>query len=162
MVLEGREPDSIAHADSVADIRLAQEAIGWTEILRGRFSTTWKQHQDEFLGGQATRKNNGQTWLTRLAKFFLEQWMALWNQRNGGRHGHDRLTRQEADKRKAVADLELVYQYKDQIEPHLNWIMATPLEQMKQKRTYVLRAWISNFGPVIKQSHEYQTRLETG
>ena len=72
------------------------------------------------------------------------------------------MTRQAADKRKAVTDLELLYQYKDQIEPHLNWIMSTPLDQMKQKRTYVLRAWISNFGPVIKQSHEYQTRLETG
>ena len=162
MVIEGRDPDSIAHSDAVADIRLAQEAIGWTEVFRGRFSTTWKRHQDEFLGDSATRKNSGQTWLTRIAKFFLEQWLALWKQRNGDRHGHDRMTRQAADKRKAVTDLELLYQYKDQIGPHLNWIMSTPLDQMKQKRTYVLRAWISNFGPVIKQSHEYQTRLETG
>ena len=160
--LENRDASTIQFQDSVADVFLTQESIGWTEMFRGRFSKAWRIHQEECLGARATKWVNGQTWLTALADLFLEQWLALWKERNGDRHGHDRQSQAEAAKRQAVREVELLYQHKDTIEPHLRWIYSTPMEQMKQKRTYVLRAWISNFGPVLKKSHEYQTRLETG
>ena len=97
-----------------------------------------------------------------IAEFFLKQWLELWKERNGDRHGKDRESQAAAAKRQAIREVEGLYQHQNYIEPHLRWTFKTPLDQMKQKRTYVLRAWISNFGPVLKKSHEYQTRLETG
>ena len=141
---------------------MTQEQIGWPEIFRGRFSTAWRVHQEAYLGDRSTEKVNGQTWLTALAEFFLDQWLDMWKERNNDRHGHDHQSREAAAKRQAITEMEMLYQHKDSVPPHLHWIFKTPLDQMKQKRTHVLRAWISNFGSVLKQSHEHQTRLETG
>ena len=161
-VLENRDADTIRFEDSVADVFLAQEPIGWTEMFRGRFSTTWKHQQEAYLGDRATKEVNGQTWLAAIAEFFLKQWLELWKERNGNRHGKDRESQAAAAKRQAIREVEGLCQHQECIEPHLRWTFTTPLDQMKQKRTYVLRAWISNFGPVLRKSHEYQTRLETG
>ena len=80
--------------------------------------------------------------------------------RNGDRHGRDYKTQAEAAKQQAVREIEQLYEYKGQLLPQHEWILATPLEQQRSKRTYVLRAFISNFGPIIEES--YKTRLETG
>ena len=123
----------------------------------------WKRRQAEYLGPRADKEVNGDTWAAALAAFFLKQWHDLWLTRNSDRHGHDKKTKAEAEKRQAIREVVQLYDYKGAIEPHLNWILELPLDQRVQKRTYVLRAWISSFGPILKKSHEhYQTRLETG
>ena len=160
-VFEERDPDTVVHAQSVSHIAQAQAAIGWMEIFRGRLSGLWGIHQQEFLGYPVDKKINGQTWSTALAKLFLEQWRLAWMARNGDRHGRDKESRASAERKQALREVELLYEYKGFVEPKFNWILNLPLEQRKENRTYVLRAWISSFGPILKQSHEYQTRLDT-
>ena len=161
-VFEERDPDTVVHAQSVTHIAQAQAAIGWMETLRGRLSSLWGIHQQEFLGYPVDKKINGQTWSTALAKLFLEQWRLAWMERNGDRHGRDKESKASAERKQALREVELLYEYKGFIEQKFNWILNLPLEQRKENRTCVLRAWISSFGPILKQSHEYQTRLETG
>ena len=162
-VFDGRAPDSIQHSESVAQIADEQTLIGWGELLRGRLSLQWKMHFEEWYGARATSKRNADTWAAGLSEILMTQWLDAWTDRNADRHGRDRQSREEAARRQAMRETTLLYeQHQGMIEPHLNWILATPLEQRLQNRTYVLRAWISNFGPILKKSHEYQTRLETG
>ena len=159
--MEGR-PAVTTHANSVAHIAVAQQAIGWKELFRGRLTAAWRDHQTQYLGSRATDKVNGPTWAAALSQLLLQQWYDLWIIRNGDRHGTDNKAREAAAKRQAVREVELLYECKGSIEPHLNWILSTPLEQKIQSMTYLLRAFISTYGPILKKSHAYQTRLETG
>ena len=161
-VFEERDASTIRHTDSVLHIAEAQAAIGWMEIFRGRLSGTWGEYLQQHLGYPIDKKINGQTWSSALSEFFLNQWHILWLERNGDRHGRDKASRDAAARRQALREVEQLYEYKGATQPHLNWILDTPLETRKANRTYVLRAWISSFGPILKKSHEYQTRLETG
>ena len=160
-VLEGRTDVTVCAA-SVQHINAAQKSIGWKELFRGRLSSSWQQHHVAYLGNRKTKKINGQTWAAALAQLFLQQWLNLWTARNEDRHGHDKKTRDTVAKQQAIREMVQLYEYKGCIEPHLNWILATPLEEKIQSKTYLMRAFISNFGPILKKSHEYQTRLETG
>ena len=168
LLLEGvkhawNENPIIHHSEDLLYIKEAQEAIGWKEVFRGRLSIEWQRYQSEYLGSRADKKVNGQTWATALATLFLDQWYKCWLARNSDRHGHDKQTQADAAKRQAIREVVQIYDlYKGQVEPHLNWILAMPLDDRIQKKTYVLRAWINSYEPILKKSHEYQTRLETG
>lgn len=161
-VLEDRDPSTIHCAQSVAHILAAQTAIGWGELFRGRLSCSWQQCQSDFLGDRATKRVNGQTWSASIAQLLLQQWHNLWLERNGDRHGHDKQSRDTAAKKQAHREVDQLYEYKGHLRTHHNWILAMPSEERKKQRTYILRAWINSFGPILKASHEYQTRLETG
>ena len=161
-VMDDRDPSTINYSPAVAHVYESQTAIGWEELFRGRLSTSWRNYQSEFLGDKADKKINGQTWSAGVAKLLLQQWLKLWLDRNGDRHGRDYQSQKEAERRQAIREVEQLYEYRGTVREIHNWILATPLEQHTQKKTYVLRAWISSFGPILKKSHEYQTRLETG
>jgi len=161
-VMEGREPDTITHSQSVTHIAAAQQAIGWEQVFSGRLASAWQESHSNYLGTKANKKVNGQTWGTALAQLLLQQWHNLWIERNGDRHGTDKVTKAAAAKRQAVREVELLYDLTESINPNDQWILATPLEEMKQRRTYMLRAWISSYEPILRKSHPYETRLVTG
>ena len=158
-VLEGRASNTIHVPESVTTIAAAQEAIGWTELLRGRLSKAWTQHQQTHLGA-FDPKVNGQTWTIDIIQFILESWLELWKSRNGDRHGRDHQSKAQAAKAQAIREMEQLYSYKDNIMPHHNWILDTPMEQRMNLKTYVLRAWINSFKPILEES--YKECLATG
>ena len=123
---------------------------------------SWRNHQSEFLGDKADKKVNGQTWSAGVANLLLQQRLKLWLDRNGDRHGRDYQSQKETERRQTIWEVEQLCECRGIVRPIHNWILATPLEQHTQKKTCVLRAWISSFGPTLKKSHECQTRLETG
>ena len=159
-VFEDRDPTTFnapASAQSIAD---SQAGIGWDHVLRGRLSEEWSQHMQAHIGPHDPKKN-GQTWATTVIQTILTGWLDLWQLRNGDRHGRDKTTKAQAAKAQAVRELELIYDgHLNQILPHHNWILETPLEQRKNLRTHALRLWINCFKPVLEES--YKTRLETG
>jgi hypothetical protein len=80
--------------------------------------------------------------------------------RNEERHGHDYKSKRKAESNQAVRETEQLYDFKGQIRPEDEWIFNIPLEQQRTKTTYVLRAFLSNYTPLVQGS--YQTRLKTG
>jgi hypothetical protein len=145
---------------NMATIAAAQEAIGWTHMMKGRLATAWKTHQQETMNGKETKHKNAQTWSTAITHTILQHWLDLWNIRNTDRHGRDWQSKQVAAKAQVLREIKQLYEYKGMIMPHQEWIFHTTLEQQQQKTAYVLRAFVNNYKPVILES--YQTRLETG
>ena len=96
------------------------------------------------------------------------QWKELWQIRNHDRHKKDYKAQADVAHRQAVTELMKLYELQDFVEPHLQWLFATPLYQLQNKRTSYLRAVIANFGPIIQKSSKaymlarHQTQLETG
>jgi hypothetical protein len=128
--------------------------------MKGRLAKEWKNAQQEAMQGTETKTKNSQTWSATIIQTILEKWLELWTMRNKDKHGKDWQTKVAADKEQAIREMEQLYEYKGRIMPHHEWIFNTTLEHQRQKSTYVLRAFISNYQPVILES--YQTRLETG
>ena len=131
-------------APSVSHIAAAQTAIGWDQLFSGRLASAWQVSYSSHLGTTATKKVNGQTWATALAELLLQQWYNLWIERKGDRHGRDKDSKATAAKRQAIREVEQLYDLTGYIRPSDNWLLATPLEEMKERRTYMLRAWISS------------------
>ena len=160
-VIENRDPSTInvPDTDAAAAIFVAQSAIGWAELFKGRLSKSWARYQQDFLG-TFEPKQNGNTWAMTAAEAPLKGWHDLWMVRNQERHGRDLQTKAAARREQAIRELELLYELKGLVEPRLNWILATPLEQRKNLKTFHMRAFINCFGPILEESHK--ERLATG
>ena len=161
-------PDTIHIPESVTRIAQQQQAIGWHQLLQGRFTEAWRHYYQQYLGPKATNKKNGHTWVTSVITTIFTQWKELWQIRNHDRHGKDYKAQADVAHRQAVTELMKLYELQDFVEPHLRWLFATPLYQLQNKRTSYLRAVIANFGPIIQKSSKaymlerHQTQLETG
>jgi len=70
-------------------IAATQEAVGWTQLSKGRMSRQWIKRQCEHIGDKATTKTNALNWATAVIDYFFTQWLKVWDQRNLDRHGHD-------------------------------------------------------------------------
>jgi hypothetical protein len=60
---------------------------------------------------------------------------------------------------------ELEQMYEDNENTHETWIIQRPIEELKRKSTYMIRAAISNYRPVLEEpslEESHQTQLETG
>lgn len=135
-----------------------QKAIGWDNILKGRLSLAWTTVIKHHRGGEDPEA--GLKWTTTVADTLLQQWWALWELRNEDRHGRDKATRSQADQRQAIREMQQLYDIKDTISPSLHWIFSQPLEDKLHWPATVMRAWITNFKPLIEGG--YTTALETG
>ena len=158
-MIEGEDVESIAVPEGLEELAAAQSAIGWRELFKGRLSNQWAHHQQEYLGSY-DRMKNGHTWSIKVAQTILEGWLELWQSRNLDRHGRDSQSKAQLDKDQAVRELEMLYGYQGQILARHDWILATPLEHRRNLKTYQLRAFISNYKPILEES--YQERLATG
>ena len=156
-VIEGRDPDTIQVPETEAAVAVfnSQSKIGWPELFKGRLSKEWATRQQEFLG-EFKPKKNGNTWAISVAQELLSGWHNLWKSRNEDRHGRDRQTKAAAERAQAIRELDQLYSLKGNVEPRLDWILATPLEQRKNLRTYHIRAFINCFGPILEESFKDQ------
>jgi hypothetical protein len=144
----------------LASVASAQSKIGWRHILKGRISKMWIAYLEQRIQNEVTESKNVVTWATDIIRTILSQWLDLWKLRNDDRHGYDYKSKRVSERNQAVREVEQLYELKGQVQPEDAWIFHTPIEQQKNKSTYVLRAFLSNYKPLVYGS--YQTRLETG
>ncbi len=162
------DPSTVHIPATVSHIAEQQQAIGWHQLLQGRFTEAWRLHYHQYLGSKATNTKNGHTWVTSVITTIFTQWLDLWKLRNQDRHGKDSQAQDDVARRQAVTELQTLYNLQDLVLPHHAWLFHTPLHQLQNKRTSYLRHFIANFGPLIHHScktnslESYQTRLETG
>jgi hypothetical protein len=155
-----QEPASQNVNPTVTTIATAQATIGWSQLMKGRFALEWQIAQQDAMQTKSTKHKNAQTWSTQIIQTIFEKWLELWRLRNEDHHGRDWHEQRIATKEQAIREVEMLYTYKGKILPTDEWIFNLTLEQQKLKTAYVLRAFVSNYKPVIMGS--YQTRLETG
>jgi hypothetical protein len=159
--LEGRPPETMAVESAVQHVAEAQANIGWHHIFKGRFSQTWKQVQDQYLGSRKTKRNNGQTWLTKIIDTIFKEWWRLGELRNSDRHGRDHRSKLQSETRQGIRELTQLYEaHKDNAPQHLQYLFTTPLLTRMQGNIATIRQWINRWKPILERS--YRTELETG
>ena len=107
----------------------AQNAIGWNQILKGRFSKLWTSTQNQNLSIQATAKVNGSTWMIKVIETILLQWVKMWKPPKDDKHGQDMESRQHAKARQTIRELEQFYMAHDgKVTNQLQWLFDDALE----------------------------------
>lgn len=161
-VLYDKPISSIRVPVGTEDIAAEQEQIGWSQILKGRLSTRWSQHQHQHLcqAGLVDSRTTGSTWATSLIDIIFKQWWKLWSSRNEDRHGRDHATLAQAASRQAIRELHQLYDAKDTTPLQYQFIFRQPLLELLRWKTPKIRAWISAYKPIIEMG--YATQMETG
>ena len=128
-VLNNQSANNIQVNPEVADVAAAQAAIGWNQILKGRFSKLWVMTQDRHMGQQTNSRVNGLMWTTRVKELILVEWLKMWMLQNEDRHGCDIESRQNAETRQTIHELEQFYEAHDgKVTARLQWLFADALE----------------------------------
>ena len=121
--LNNMPSDTIVVDPAVADVAASQAVIGWTQILKGRFSKLWATTQDRYLGAKANVKVNGSKWVTQVIESILVEWLKLWKLRNEDRHVRDVELQRQAETRQTIRELEQFYAAHGGVAPaRLQWI----------------------------------------
>ena len=79
-----------------------QNAIGWRQILRGRFASDWQRIQYEYYMQHRRKtsfKRTGERWQQQFILVIWGAWFRLWTIRNGELHGTTSATRAQAQRR---------------------------------------------------------------
>ena len=160
-VLNTRPIDTITVNPAVADIAASQAAIGWNQILKGRFSKMWARTQDRHLGSKATTRTNGKLWTIQVIETVLLEWLKLWKIWNEDRHGRDLESRRQAETRQTIRELEQFYAVHDgKVTARLQWLFGEPLEERRERNIGIIIQWLCTWKPIVEKS--YNTALTTG
>ena len=152
---------SITINPAVADVAASQAAIGWHQLLKGRFSKLWAATQDRYLGSRTTVKTNGSLWVTRLIETVFIEWLKMWKLRNEDRHGQDKESRRKAETRQTIRELEQFYAaHNGVVTSRLQWIFKEPLEERRERNVGIIIQWLNTWKPIVEKS--YNTALTTG
>ena len=132
----------------------AQNAIGWKNFLEGRWSLQWRklqqQHHAEHPAppnphNKKLNTNDPRTWATKTINTMWDLWFDMWNARNRTRHGHDQESRRQADREQVHQEIEQLCNMRDDVPLQHRFIFRTPLHEIKQKKTYQIRNWMSTW-----------------
>ena len=160
-MLHNHPVNTIKVDQAVADVAAAQNAIGWNQILKGRFSKLWASTQNWNLGAHATAKVNGSTWMIKVIETILMQWVKMWKLRNDDKHGRDLESRQHAEARQTIRELEQFYMEHDgKVTDRLQWLFDNALEVRREQNIGTTIQWLNTWKPIVERS--YNTALTTG
>jgi hypothetical protein len=170
VLARGDTSHRLAH-DHLRDVSKSQSAIGWDQVLKGRFSVEWAKAQSTFAKRAHHSHCDGREWTTCMADFMLAQWWKLWTLRNEDRHGRDYTSHLQAVNRQALRELEQFYERYSMIVPQqLGWLFDIPLSTRQQWPTNIIRQWLNTWIPTLDallldartDDESYSTALETG
>ena len=97
-----------------------QNALGWDQLYRGRWSIQWSRLHHLYAREQmhwTPKHRDGDRWVVAHGRKLLEQWLRLWATRNMERHGADAVAQQQARKAILTTELERIYALRTQVTP---------------------------------------------
>ena len=132
-----------------------RNAIGWRQILRGRFASDWQTIQNEYYMQHRRKtpfKRTGERWQQQFILVIWGAWFRLWSIRNGEVHGTTSATRAQAQRREVGRQLTEIYASRNFMEPAVQLLLENDQETHMQRPTHVTKNWLAMAGPVIRRN----------
>ncbi len=160
-------PESLTvmgRADEETPIQLfplctAQAAIGWDQLLRGRWSRAWAHTYDKL-----TKSNDGVKWASRLLKLVWAAVLEKWRRRCDAAHDTTAAT-DSRDNNTANIQITTIYESITLLDSIDRKLLHSPIDQIKQMPLKQKRAWIRRVQPHVlrgiqraKQRQKFNTR----
>ena len=130
------------------DLIKQQNAIGWLNFIRGRWSKEWAKLQHEetkklLRNGKKTIKGN---WIVKVSNAMWESFWVAWEERNQALHGTDFKTRHDAKNKLLKREASWLH---SRAQHYPQELFSIPLEELLSKTNYQLHCWIKNWTPVM-------------
>ena len=131
-------PDPPVSPFSQYDSLLAsQSSIGWNQLIFGRWSVRWQEHQYRYLQQRnipLTVHNHGPGWSSRIINLIWNHCHDAWITRNQTLHGHDQQTRQTARLHQAQYRIRALYGVRNQCSRFARdrWFYSSPEEHFQR------------------------------
>jgi hypothetical protein len=143
----------------VYDILIKQQAaVGWKQLILGRFVHEWSILQEEFLRSITNRPkhSSGTGWVIGVTSVVWKHVRKEWETRNSARHGIDDVTKEKARIEQAQREIVTMYEIKNDVLPRDRELFYATTEEHFEKETssLALRQWLSTWKPVLLQSHK--------
>jgi hypothetical protein len=148
MPTDNREP-------SFALLVHSQNDIGWSHLLRGRFSHHWVQlqqahidHEDEI----SSKKFTGDRWLQKVLHHLWTQLYRAWKQRNTDLHGVDKADQELKRKAKLQPAIVALYMTAATLDYLDRRLFDLTLKQRLGQNSHEQAAWINVVTPTVRQA----------
>ena len=116
-----------------------QNAIGWDQIYKGRWSVAWAMLQEQYVNSTGNNEDSTATrWLIGLGRLMMEQWLQLWKIRNNQRHSKDTELHAQQRSERILSELKEIYKYKDRVCPEESRLFQASADEHFQ--THLLRS----------------------
>lgn len=157
--------DTIYLPASHHQLQAEQDAIGWDQLYRGRWSSQWELMHNQYSTTQPLHlQQSGSKWVLGLGRLLLTQWFKLWKIRNDERHGVDAETRESARLQVVQHQLAALYLLRTKVCPCDRHIfLANPeihLQLFPDLQT--IEDWINLYSEAIHASVTRATALRIG
>ncbi len=144
--------------ESLQPLLESQEAIGWEQLLYGRWSLLWREHQSRYLKRTRTEEtlfNGGVNWLGTIIKTIWQRCHKEWLRRNEDKHGHNECSRIAAALEKVGRKLDYLYGLRDRCHPIDRTRYFYPTVEEHKRREPSAKdqnAWVEIHEPMILRS----------
>jgi hypothetical protein len=140
-VKDGHTTDPLDPSDEVSPILLAQDLIGWKNIIEGLFSNEWQLQQASHYKKRGSLRS-ARRWQVNLIKHTWNIAWALWQDRNDAEHKNDQTTETE--------------KVDEEIRSIMSWYQESPnpifaelfqvalIEQVTAGTLHVKKSWVQN------------------
>ena len=153
-------PDS--YPQRYQELITSQNAIGFGQLYKGRWSQEWKRLQNLHNTQHPTTSSHitGKEWLLSVSRLLLDQWLLLWKLRNEQRHGKDDEQRQASRKETITSTLRHLYTYREKVCPVDRHIFYQNYEEHLLHHTSLdaIEDWINCYTEAIKASADQATQ----
>jgi hypothetical protein len=133
----------------------SQNDIGWTHLLRGRFSHHWVQLQQAHINSEdeiSSKKFTGQRWLQKVINNIWTHLYTAWKQRNADLHGIDPADKEQKSKAKLRPAILALYASAAKLDYMDKRLFELPLDDRLDLRSSEQVAWINIVTPTVRQA----------
>jgi hypothetical protein len=134
----------------------SQNDIGWSQLLRGRFSHHWVQTQQAHIDAEDeidSEKNSGQGWLKKVLHHIWSHLYIAWKLRNADLHGIDKADQEAKSKAKLRPAIIALYQTSATLDYLDKRLFALDLDKrLADTSSSEQTAWINLVTPTVRQA----------
>ena len=147
--------DPLKYSSEYRELVHQQNAIGWLNFMRGRWSLEWtrlqfvKTKKRLQVGKGTTSKGN---WAATIIRIMWDSIYAAWTQRNNERHGTDKETHNAAEWLLLQREIKSLYESQHTFPDECQVVFDTPLEDLLTQSTYHLFHWLETWRPVLEKA----------
>ena len=146
---EGYSPESAA-------LIYSQNAIGWSQLFNGRWSTQWSLIQGGgYMGDDVTQYRSplGDRWNVALLQDLWALWYELWDSRNAAVREVDEVSRRAAQLEMLKRRIQNVYAQHDRVELAVASVFNIPrMEQQLARGMVYVQNWLAIHESLVHNS----------
>ncbi len=133
----------------------SQNDIGWSHLLRGRFSHHWVDIQQAHINRDASidsKTHTGSRWLKKVLHHVWSHLYLAWKLRNADLHGIDSADQELKAKAKLKPSIAALYHTAQHLDYLDKRIFTLPLEERLLQSSREQTAWINVVTPTVRQA----------